>query len=235
MSSCQCNIPECVLCEGSLFDDLSSHQVCDIRGMITHRNYSPRDTIFKEGDPSELLVVVHTGHVKLSTRLEDGREQILRIAVPGQLMGFEVMDSRFYSYSAETVTGVSTCEIRCKDMLSVIESNPAVAVRVIRMLNEEAEGCRSLVRDLGIKNSTERLASFILSLMPVRGKRGAELLLPLSRREIAEMLGITPETVSRLMTRFRRDGVIEELPGRIRIADFPRLRALAGPGLTQAH
>ncbi len=228
MVACFCNNQQCALCVEELHDGLTHAQSCDLRGLISKSTYQPHEILCREGAPCEHLLAISSGQVKLSTCLPDGREQILRIAVAGNMLGFESMHNHVATYTAESVTKVAICQIRYVDMLRILKQNPPVSMRVIEHLSEELDRSQSLIRDLGLKNSTERTASFILSIMPINGTDVAEAILPLSRREIAEILGLTIETVSRAMAKLRRDGIISEPPGRIRIEDRTQLEQIAG-------
>ncbi len=225
--SCPCQIDECVLCEAKLFLGLSSAQVCEIRGMLAKQSYRAHEVLFRTKDPCKHLFVLRTGQVKLTTSLEDGREQILGIRVAGQLLGFETLDDKVYPYTATALTPVDACKITHQDMLRILEQNPAVSLRVIRRLNEELEQAQGLIRDLGIKTAHERVASFIMSLIPNYDTPTKQLILVMSRQEIAELLGLTVETVSRVITEFKNQGVIEAPRGEIRILDQARLEKLA--------
>lgn len=228
MYTCPCEIQECVFCEAQLYSGLSAEQICQIRGMLDKCTYQPDHILFRETDPATYLFALRVGQVKLTSSLVDGREQIIRLAVAGQLVGFETFSDQAYPYTATTLTPVTACRITHKDMLCVLEAIPSVSLRVIHKLNRELERAQVMIRDLGLKNAIEKVASFILSLVPQRGPVPAELLLPLSRREIAELLGLTEETVSRTMADFKRDGLILAPRGRIRILDPARLQKLAG-------
>jgi CRP/FNR family transcriptional regulator len=162
--------------------------------------------------------------------MPDGRQQILRIAVAGQLLGIETFKGQRYPFTAETLTDVIACRINHNDLRQTIEMNPAVSLRVIESLSQQLDQAESLIRDLGLKTSLEKVSSFLLSLIPQRGKPDAELPLRLSRREIAEMLGLTEETVSRIMADFARKKVIESGKGFIRILDRNWLGEAAGAG-----
>ena len=225
--SCPCQIDECVLCEAKLFFGLSSAQVCEIRGMLAKQGYRIHEVLFRGGDPCNHLFVLRTGQVKLTTSLADGREQILGIRVAGQLLGFETLDDKVYPYTATALTPVDTCKITHQDMLRVMEQNSIVSLRVIRRLNEELEQAQGLIRDLGLKTAHERVASFIMSLIPNYDTPTDQLLLVMSRQEIASLLGLTVETVSRVITEFKNQGVIEAPRGEIRILDQARLVKLA--------
>ncbi len=225
--TCACNRDDCFLCEGRIFNGLASDQVCRVRGLIAPVSFSARAPLFHERTPADLLFILKTGCVKLTTALADGREQILRLALPGQMFGFESLNESSYPYSACALTDASVCAVRHRDVMQILEKDPGVSLRMIRMLNGELERSRALIRDLGLKSATERMASFILSLVPLRHGASSDFALPLTRKEISEMLGLTVETISRAMTGFQRAGIVRASRGLIRILDEPRLQALA--------
>jgi len=228
MSSCDCEINACVLCEARLYPGLAPDQVCRIRNLLVRETYSPRQSLFWEGDTADHLFALKNGQVKLTTSLPDGRQQILRVAVAGQLLGFESLSGRKYSYTAEAMSEVRVCKINRRDLFEVIEHNPAVSVRVIEALSQELEQAETTIRDLGLKSSTERVASFLLSQMPHCDGPNNTASLLLSRREMAEMLGLTEETVSRVMADFARRRVIENGKGCLRILNPDWLRTHSG-------
>ncbi len=224
---CACNRDDCILCEGRIFNGLASDQVCQVRGLIAPISYPARTLLFHESASAELLFILKTGYVKLTTAMADGREQILRLALPGQMFGFESVHDSRYPYSACALTDVSVCAVRHRDMLRLLEKDFGVSIKMIRMLNGELERSRALIRDLGLKSSTERMASFLLSLVPLGHGRSGDFALPLTRKEISEMLGLTMETVSRVMTVFQRAGIVRATRGLIRMLDADKLRVLA--------
>jgi CRP/FNR family transcriptional regulator len=228
MHDCVCQNEDCVLCAAHLNFGLSSDQVCDIRGMLSMREYGPREILFRESEPGTQLFLLRRGQVKLTALGTDGREQIIDLAVSGRLLGFHSVNDPAYAYTAETLTPTTVCKIRHTDMLKVLAQNPEVSLRVIDILNRELTAAHTLIRMLGQKTAMEKVATFILSLVPADQIAPAELLLPMSRQEIAELLGLTIETVSRLISELRREAVIDTPRGHIRIQNLARLRSLAG-------
>ena len=228
MSTCYCEIDACVLCEARLYPGLTAEQVCHIRGLLIRQTYNARDILFRDGDPAAYLFAVRAGQIKLISALPDGRQQILHLVVAGQLLGREAFNDRPYEYTAEALTEVSVCKISSRDLQQVLEQNPSMSMRVIQILIQELDQTEMLIRDLGLKTAPEKVASFILSLLPVRGDQAGEIPLLLSRREMAEMLGLTEETVSRVMAEFNRKKLIHTGKGTIRIGKPDHLYALAG-------
>lgn len=230
MDDCACNVEECLLCEARLYVGLNHEQACSIRGLLSHHRYDTHDTLFRQGEPSEHLFVLQEGTLKLTLTDVDGREQIVGLPMAGQLLGFNTISEREYAYTAQSLTPSMVCMIRHRDMLEVLNQNPKVAMRTIEMLNHELTQARSLIRILGQKTAVEKIATFILSLQPDphHTGNGQMLALPLSRQEMAELLGLTVETVSRLMSEFKREGLIEAPRGHVRILHRERLVGLAG-------
>jgi len=214
-------------------DEPELAKACDIRGLISRRRYSAGETVFREGTPCTQLMVLRTGQLKLTTMPLTGREQILGLLVAGQLVGFETSDAT-YPYTATALTSVEACSIIHKDMLRVLEENPSVALRVIQRFRDELVQAQIMIRNLGIKPAHARVASFILSLVPMGSDIAEPFPLVLSRLEIAELLGLSEETVSRVFAEFRRNGLIEAPHGEVRLLDASRVKRLAGMGAGEA-
>lgn len=230
MHTCFCKLQDCILCEARLPTTLSSDQVCRIRGLLTIRNIGPREILFREGDASHYLYLLRDGHMKLTASGADGREQIIGLGVSGNVVGFDTVHDKAYAYTAKTLTPVVVCQIRHHDMIRILDENPRVSRLVVKLLNTELARAKKLIRVLGMKTSAEKVAAFITSLIPgtMGGHESDEIHLPLSRQEIADMLGITVETVSRHMAVLKREGIIDAPRNRIQILDRERLRQVAG-------
>jgi CRP/FNR family transcriptional regulator len=230
MSECFCQVDDCVLCVAQLHSSLSLEQVCEVRGLLTRQRFEPHQSLFLAGEPNTHLYVVREGQIKLTTLSSDGREQIIGLGLAGHLIGFDDVRDTAHTYSAVALTSAQVCKVAHADMLKILAENPQAMMRAINVLNEELGRAQSVIRLLGHKTSSERVASFLLSLLPP-GKHNGDPLdvpLPLSRQEMAELLGLTIETVSRHMSELKREGIIDAPRGRVQILNTPRLQALAG-------
>lgn len=218
------------MCEALLFSGLTGTQVCRMHGMIKKASYLPKDPLFHESAPATYLFLLKSGFVKLSTTLPDGRQQVLRLGAAWQFLGLESLSDQRYPYSAEAATEVNVCMIRYQDLLRVLEANPAISLRVIQALNRELQRSNDMIRNLGLMNSNERIASLLLSLAPDESSPDTEIPLPLSRKDIAQMLGLTVETVSRVISQLMRDNIVQAPAGKdyFRILDRERLRSASG-------
>jgi len=235
VAACICRVDDCILCEARLFSGLTSDQVCDIKGIINKQTFQKRDVIFREGDPCTRLFVVKEGMIKLSKSLPDGREQVMCPRGVGQLVGFCSGKVKAYPLTAVALTDVNTCSIDHKDMHRVLQQNPEAAMEVIGLLSQELGQSQAMICNLGLKSATEKVASFILSLVPADVNESTHIPLPLSRQEIGEILGLTVETVSRIMAEFRREQILESPRGGIDLLSLSRLKALSGDQMTEAE
>jgi CRP/FNR family transcriptional regulator len=227
MDESLCDLVACLLCDAQLYSGLALMQVCHTHGFSCMQSFEAGAVLFRAGVASTHFFVLRRGQVKLMMMAADGREQIIGLAVPGQLLGVTTLEEPVYPCTAKALTQSSVCKIRYHELVSILQANPLVSLRLVRLLNQELKRTRAVLQTLGRKTSVERVASFILSLMPVRGQNGTDLALPLSRDEIGSLLGLTVETVSRIMADFRRRRIIDAPRGHIRILDHAVLQNLA--------
>ncbi len=233
MRPCSCVNHECQFCEAKLYTGISGKQVNEIRGHLTHCRNKARQTLFRAGDPSTDLFVISEGQVKLTKTDIDGHEHLIGLAGAGYLLGFDTIGNRRYSYSAETLTPTVFCRIRHRDMMRILTKNPKVSLNVLLAVNEQLAQAQNLIRVLSQKSAHGKVAALLLSLIPSRPDDGHEKpeALHLSRNEMAEILGITVETVSRIMAQFGREAIIKAPRGSISIRQRRRLEALASSPL----
>jgi CRP-like cAMP-binding protein len=184
------------------------------------------ETIFNEGDPVKYGYRVVSGGVRLCKHMADGRRQIAEFLLPGDFFSFAETDE--HSFTAEAMSDVT---LACYPQ------------HAIQRLSEECVGLRGLFRSLlskrireaenhlvilGRQNAREKVASFLVLLIDRCNTDEKRLALPMSRQDIADFLGLTMETVSRVLSAMKREKLIE-LPAlhELVIRDQDSLRALA--------
>lgn len=196
------------------------------------RVLAPSDLVFREHDSVRGVHVVEEGLVMLQHVFPDGRRQIVDIVGPGELCSWE--DGNVHNCTAEALT---RCRVTSYP-LSQIEASPDLCGDLTRRLRAAMLRMQNHAALLGRKTALERVASLLARLSaicgrPVRdaapGSDAMRVPVPLTRREMADHLGLTQETVSRSLTDLRRRGVISyETPGEVRIEDAPALEVLSG-------
>jgi CRP/FNR family transcriptional regulator, anaerobic regulatory protein len=188
-----------------------------------------------EGDDSLLVANVVEGVLKLSTGIGDGREQIVGIVYPGDFIG-----RPFGPRSQHTVTALTdarVCTFTRGDFDAFAREHPELEHKLLQRTLTELDRARHWMLLLGRKSASEKIASFLLDMADRMGESGCggdaqplgAFTLPFGRQQVADILGLTIETVSRQLTLLRAAHVID-LPGRRDIAILRRdaLEAMAG-------
>jgi CRP/FNR family transcriptional regulator len=176
-------------------------------GSVTHR--VAKDTIFWEGDPADHVYQVVRGVVCLYKLLPDGRRQVARFCHAGDLVGLTA--NRAYPYTADALTAVSFVRIRRTDLEARIETDRELRRTVLHAIGEELSLAQNQLLLLGRKSAAERVASFLCAMIEqaVRdGGDGRSVTLPMTRIDIADFLGLTHETVCRVIGSLKGQGII---------------------------
>jgi CRP/FNR family transcriptional regulator len=224
--NCNCRHSDCVLCEGVFGTDPRPAQVCNVPRLVTREYIHPGQSLFSQGESAEWIYVLRDGYVKLSTTLLDGRQQVVCVGNSGHVLGFDGLPAGRHGCTAQALAYVTLCTVRVPDMWRIFERNPEVSRRAILALSRDLERSRTQLCDLGMKSAMERVASYLLRLGCT--PQGASISQPLSRAEIAEMLGLTIGTVSRSIVKLQRERIVHAPRGKLRVLDPERLRAIAG-------
>ncbi|HEY7581626.1 MAG TPA: helix-turn-helix domain-containing protein [Acetobacteraceae bacterium] len=182
--------------------------------------------IHGEGQQAEFCYRVISGCVRLVKLMEDGRRQVGEFLMAGDLLGFESLDA--YDFTAEAVSDVVLRRYPRRMVDALASSNPALARRLRDMASVNLRVAHARLVLLGRKTASERIASFLLEMAERLPRSRANVLdLPMGRTDIADHLGLTIETVCRLLGHLRRDGTIGIERGSITIRDMPALRHMA--------
>ncbi len=193
-----------------------------------HVSFSKHETLFAQGDLSDAVYNITSGSVRLVKLLPDGRRQIVGFALPGDFLGLSMSERN--GFSAEALSATATCMFARKDFSALLDSKPHLLRRLHAMASHELSLAQDQMVILGRRTAEEKVAAFLLGLR----KRWARIdgstvraPLPMSRQDIGDFLGLTVETVSRMMTKLARDKVIVIVPDGVRLLDPARLEALA--------
>jgi CRP/FNR family transcriptional regulator len=188
----------------------------------------PGQPIFHEGDPVRRVFMLANGSLKIYTLLADGRRQITGFMFPGDFLGVSIDDE--YAFTAEALVHSELWWFTRQAFDRFVEDNPKVERELYRLAAHELAAAQSQMVLLGRKTAAERLASFFLSLVErqelVAGCKQAEFDLPMSRLDIADYLGLTKETVSRMLAHLRSRKLI-------RLASLDRVEILNRAGLKE--
>ena len=230
MSSCDtCAVRNRAICSVLHTDELAA-----LNRIGRHRTIQAGQALMWEGDDSLMVANVIDGVLKLSTGTGDGREQIVGIVYPSDFIG-----RPFGARSHQTVTALTdakVCAFTRGDFDQFARAHPELEHKLLQRTLSELDRARHWMLLLGRKSAGEKIATFLLEMSErlVDSSCAAEtgplerFDLPFGRQQIADILGLTIETVSRQLTRLRTDGVID-LPSRreVVIRDRAALEAMA--------
>ncbi len=227
-------IEDCLTCkvrEDRLFCNLSPAAVKTLSDIKSLATYPKGAVLFVEGQPPRGVFVLCMGRAKLTTCSKDGKALILRIAEPGEILGLSAsVSGKAYDTTAETLVPSEANFIKRDDFLRFLREHGEACMRVAQQLASNFYTANEQIRLLGLSSSSSvKLARFLLDLAGQSGLGGGELQLKLTltHEEIAQMIGTSRETVTRLLMDFRERDIIRLKGSTLVICDKAALEALA--------
>lgn len=187
--------------------------------------------LFLEGDKFASIYAVRSGALKTYTSTNDGDEQITGFHLPSELVGMSGVDSDAYPVSAQAIETTTVCEIPFDRLDELAESLPELRRQLMRIMSKEIREDQQMMLLLSKKNADERIATFLVNLATRFRRRGyssQSFRLPMSRNEMGNYLGLAVETVSRVFTRFQKNGLIVANGKEVKVVDPINLCSLAG-------
>lgn len=171
-----------------------------------------QDKLVRSGDPFHSLFAVRSGSFKSYISDTDGVEQITGFHFPGDIIGFDaIKDGRHHSY-AQALETAMVCELPYDTLDAMSVKFPVLRKQIMRFMSSEIKHDHELMMLLSKRSAEERLLHFISHLsqrFDERGFSAKQFHLSMTRNEIGNYLGLTVETISRLLTRFQKDKLIE--------------------------
>jgi CRP/FNR family cyclic AMP-dependent transcriptional regulator len=168
--------------------------------------------LFVEGEQPRGVFILCRGKVKLTTTSTEGRTLIVKIATAGEILGISAtILGRPYEVSAETIEPAQVSFIRRDEFLRYLTTTPEACMHTALQLSEKYEAAQKEIRSLGLAHTTsEKLARLILNWSETgeATPQGTRMQVLLTHEEIAQMIGTTRETVTRLLSAFKRKKLI---------------------------
>ncbi len=171
------------------------------------------ELLFHQGEPFESIFAVRTGTVKTFTLTREGEEQITGFHLASEMIGLDSYDSVTYPATAKALETSNICEIPVDRLDELSGQLPELRRQMMRLMGKELREEQQMMLLLSKKSAEERIASFLLNLaarFKRRGYSGTTFRLTMSRSDIANYLGMAVETVSRVFTRFQKQGILAD-------------------------
>jgi CRP/FNR family nitrogen fixation transcriptional regulator len=211
--------------------DFGMTSTSDPLGSLSEFTYRKGAVIFGEKEPAEYVYQVKRGAVRSYKLLSDGRRQIGAFHLQGDIFGFQ--NGRTHRFTAEAVVNTTVCLIKQRGLEDVADADPVVTRNLIDMTTRSLQHAENHLLVLGRKSSIEKVAAFLLD-MDERMNGTATVTLAMSRRDIADYLGLTVETVSRSLSKLHQAGVLRFVGSthrEIALVDRERLAEYDWPGI----
>jgi CRP/FNR family transcriptional regulator, cyclic AMP receptor protein len=209
-------IENCLSCphrEDRLFCNLPPESVQGLSAITSPAAYPKTATLFVEGQSPRGVFILCSGRVKLSTSSADGKSLIVRIAEAGEVLGLPAtITGKPYELTAEVIEPAQANFIARQDFLAFLREHGEAALRVAQQLGETYHSAIAEMRTIALSRSVgEKLARFLLDLSAGHddGKGEVKVTLTLTHEEIAQMIGASRETVTRLFGEFKRKQLLQ--------------------------
>lgn len=219
MPQTPCNAKSHIHCQNCSISELClpfslNEQELDTLDNIIDRKRPIRknEKIFSDGQALHSLYAIRSGTFKTFMIDAHGEEQITGFHLPGDLLGFDAISDAEHQSFAQALETSMVCEIPYDTLDQLSDSMPVLKKQVLRLMSNEIRGDQNMLSLLNRKNAEQRLATFIATLSvryKERGLSSTEFRLTMTRGDIGNYIGLTVETISRLLNRFHKEGLID--------------------------
>ncbi len=213
-----------------LFNDLSDFEYKLINDARTERLYKRGEVIKHEGEKVDSFMYLRKGMVKLFKTDKREKEQILSINKPGDFVNLLTIFTRTtYKYSIEAIEETLVCDVNLEVLKHIVSSNEDFTMRVLNRMSNISDEIIESRFELSQKQLKGRVATILLCFSDdVYHKKTFDL--PITRRELGELISMTTENVIRTFSEFRRDSLIYVQDKTITLVDYNRLKTIAKSG-----
>src|SRR3954452_19928442 len=225
----------CVICKlrhSGFFCELPKQSVEDFDKIKYASTFPAGAVLFVEGQSPRGVYVICAGRVKLTTASRDGKTLILRIANPGEILGLHAtVSGKPYELTAETLQPCQLDFVKRDDFLKFLQNHGDACLSAAQHLSQNCQSAYEMIRSLGLSHSvSEKLARLLLEWATDGDttKDGIRIKVALTHEEIAQLIGTSRETVTRVLGEFREKNVAQLRGSTLLIRNRPALERLVG-------
>lgn len=206
----------------ALFSMLTLEEQNELIAKAKHLNFKKGETIFRESDPADKIMIIRFGRVKLNHFSQEGKELVTDILVESDIYGEQnIFGGGNFNVNAVALEPTGVCLILQSDIQKMIIQKPEAGIKLLSVIGSKLSSANELIELLSINDAKSRLAGFLL----YRSTRTKKDLIELSRDDIAAYINLTRETISRKLNELESEEIVE-LNGhrKIKIIDKEALR-----------
>ena len=222
----------CAFSQACMDQGMDKGALGELHVLVEHHGpLSPGEHIFREGDRFDAIAAVRAGTVKTYVVDPDGHEHVLGFHLPGEIIGLNGIDGEHYPCNAVALDTVMLCRFSFPKMAVLAARMPGLQRQLFRLLSRDIGRAELLAADW---SADQRMAAFLMGLsqrLQSRGFSAHRFQLTMPRTDIGNYLRLAPETVSRVLGRFHKDGLVRVEGRELELLNVDALRALAAPVL----
>src|SRR5438067_9919433 len=224
---------ECTVRAERLFCNMAASAIAAVDAIKFTGVYPKGSVLFVDGEQPRGVFILCSGRAKLTTSSSEGKTLIVKIAEPGEVLGASAtILGKPYEVSAETIEPSQLNFIKREDFIRFLQSHVEVCMHTAQQLSEKYQSAQREIRSLGLSQTTsEKLARLLLDWCAKGGEqtpKGPRLTILLTHEEVAQMIGTTRETVTRIFSDFKKRQIIEVKGSSVFILAKGKLEAMIG-------
>lgn len=208
-----------------LFNHLTEEEQDKIESLVIHRHFRKGETVWQPGqDP--LLIIVAKGSMKVYILSGTGREQLLRLLMPGSYEGANaLLGAHVQDLFIDALTDTEACLLRKRDFTNLLEKTPKLAMKLLEINAQRMADTESQTRFLMMEKVETRLSAYLYDLFLLH-KENRNLEIPMKMKDLSAYLGTTPETLSRKLRLLEEEHIISRKGRKIHIEDKEELKKM---------
>nr|WP_304215283.1 Crp/Fnr family transcriptional regulator [Fredinandcohnia onubensis] len=193
-----------------IFNHLNENEMAEISQVAVRKRLKKGELLFHSDELSEHLFIVHKGLVKMYRITENGKEQIIRFVEEGDFIGELSLFSKSTTTSfAEAMEDTEVCTIHQKDIHQLLLSYPTISLKILEEITSRLHESESHIEKLNSQDVEKRVASYLVELIEGQDGESMTIQLPIRKADVASYLGTSQETLSRRLSAFQNQGLIE--------------------------
>jgi len=209
----------CAIRKNDIFSELEVERYDNILKPITQYYFPPKSLLYLQNEPAKELYVIRKGIVKLEETLDDGNARIVRLLQPSDVVGVEAFidEALVYDQTAVVVRGAHVCKIPHSLFEKLMDENHQFYKSILEQWHRQLEAADQVILDFSTGSVHDRVAHVLLYLAKTARQRDSVEIEMLSVEDISALTGVARESISRVMAKFKRDGLLEKSgPNRMR-------------------
>ncbi|MBL6989144.1 MAG: Crp/Fnr family transcriptional regulator [Bacteriovoracaceae bacterium] len=213
------------LTEIFIFKAFDTEQLQEIETISTICNTKKNETIFSEGEEAEKFFAIVSGNFKVYKMSPEGKEQTIHILKKGDLIAeAAIFDKQTYPASCQSLGAGTLIQVSKLEFIKFLTTNPATSLKLLGLYSKKLRQLVSLIEDLSLNDVKRRFAKYLITNSS-HTANGYECKLSISKKELASLLGTTPESLSRAINIFKKSKLIIESAEKFQIINYSKLES----------